>query len=55
MSSIVILIVVSLCIAGGFLGAFIWSVKSDLYEDQRGAAMRMLHDDADYVKELPKS
>jgi cbb3-type cytochrome oxidase maturation protein len=45
MSALYLLVTVSIAVAGFFLGAFIWSVKSDQYEDKKGAAMRMLYDD----------
>ncbi len=44
MSVLYILILASLAVAGGFLVAFLWSVRSNQLEDQKGAAMRMLHD-----------
>lgn len=49
MSALFMLIAVSLLIAGGFLFAFLWSIKDRQYEDQQGAAMRMLQDDADLL------
>ncbi len=45
MSALYFLVVISICVAGLFLAAFIWSVKTNQYEDKQGAAMRMLHDD----------
>lgn len=45
MSALFILITVSIVVAGGFLAAFIWSVKDNQYEDRDGAAMRMLYDE----------
>jgi cbb3-type cytochrome oxidase maturation protein len=45
MSALFLLVIVSLAVAGFFFGAFIWSVKTDQYEDKKGAAMRMLYDD----------
>lgn len=45
MSAFFVLVAVSILVAGGFLGAFIWSVKNDQYEDRKGAAMRILYDD----------
>lgn len=45
MSAFFVLVGVSILVAGGFLGAFLWSVKNDQYEDKEGAAMRMLFDD----------
>jgi len=53
MSALFILVVVSICIAGLFLAAFIWSVKNNQYEDQKGAAMRILYDD-DFSKKIYK-
>ncbi|MCD6011836.1 MAG: Cytochrome oxidase maturation protein cbb3-type [Flavipsychrobacter sp.] len=44
MSALFVLVLVSILVAGGFLGAFIWSVKHDQYEDREGAAMRILYD-----------
>lgn len=49
MSALFLLIAVSLLIAGGFLFAFLWSIKDRQYEDQQGAAMRMLQDDPDEI------
>lgn len=31
-------------VAAGFLIAFIWSVKTNQFEDQQGSAIRMLYD-----------
>jgi cbb3-type cytochrome oxidase maturation protein len=42
MSVIIILITASLVIAGGFLVAFIWSVKAGQYEDDYTPSVRML-------------
>lgn len=53
MSALYLLVTVSIAVAGFFLGAFIWSVKSDQYEDKKGAAMRMLYDD-DFQNEIYK-
>jgi len=47
------LVIVSICVAGLFLAAFIWSVKTNQYEDQKGSAMRMLFDD-ELQKEIYK-
>ena len=44
MSAIFLLVIASLLVAAVFLGAFIWSVRSDQFEDQNGSAMRMLYD-----------
>ncbi len=45
MSAFIVLVLVSLLVAASFLGAFIWSVYTDQYNDREGAAMRMLFDD----------
>ncbi len=45
MSTLFILVIISICIAGLFLAGFIWCVKNNQYEDQQGAAMRILHED----------
>lgn len=45
MSALYILVLVSIVVAAFFLIAFIWSVRSNQYEDRQGAAMRMLQDD----------
>jgi cbb3-type cytochrome oxidase maturation protein len=44
MSVIIILIAASLLIAIGFLIAFIWSVRSNQYEDDYTPSVRMLFD-----------
>jgi cbb3-type cytochrome oxidase maturation protein len=53
MSALYMLVIVSICVAGLFLAAFIWSVKTNQYEDQKGSAMRMLFDD-ELQKEIYK-
>lgn len=45
MSVLIILIVVSLAVAIGFLIAFIWSVRNGQYDDDYTPAVRMLFDD----------
>lgn len=45
MSVLYLLVIVSIAVAATFLFAFIWSVKSNQYEDSKGAAMRILYDD----------
>ena len=42
MSVIVILLIVSLAIAGSFLVAFFWSVNDGQYEDDYSPAQRIL-------------
>ena len=50
MGVIILLIIVSVFVAGGFLIAFLWSVKSGQMEDDYTPSVRMLFDD-----ELTKS
>jgi cbb3-type cytochrome oxidase maturation protein len=44
MSAFYLLVLASIAVAVTFLFAFIWSVRSNQYEDRKGAAMRMLYD-----------
>ena len=46
MSVVIILILASLAVGVGFVGAFVWSVRSGQYEDTFTPSMRMLLDDA---------
>jgi cbb3-type cytochrome oxidase maturation protein len=52
MSVIIILISASLLIALGFLIAFIWSVKTNQYEDDYTPSVRMLFEND--VKQTPE-
>jgi len=45
MSVIILLIVVSIFVAGGFLFAFIWSVSDGQYDDDKTPPVRILFDD----------
>ena len=45
MSVLVILIIVSVFVAGGFLIAFLWSVKSGQMDDDYTPSVRILFDD----------
>lgn len=45
MAVIYILVFVAIFLAGGFLLAFIWAVKSGQYEDTYTPSVRMLFDD----------
>lgn len=45
MNVLVILIPVSLILGGIGLAAFIWTVRSDQYDDESGNAARILLDD----------
>ncbi len=42
MSVIIILLSVSICIAGGFLVSFLWSVKDGQLDDMESPAQRIL-------------
>ncbi|MES2838255.1 MAG: cbb3-type cytochrome oxidase assembly protein CcoS [Bacteroidota bacterium] len=44
MTVILVLIIASIIVAGGFLVAFIWSVKSGQYDDAVTPSIRMLLD-----------
>ena len=45
MSVLIILIIVSVFVAGGFLIAFLWSVKSGQMDDDYTPSVRILFDD----------
>jgi cbb3-type cytochrome oxidase maturation protein len=49
---LIILIVVSVVVAGGFLLAFLWSVKTGQMDDDYTPSVRMLFDDE--IKESKK-
>lgn len=44
MSAIVFLIIIGIVVAGGFVVAFIWAVRSGQYEDDYTPSVRMLFD-----------
>jgi len=44
MSVIIILLIISILIAGGFLLAFLWSVKDGQFDDAHSPAQRILFD-----------
>lgn len=44
-SVLIVLIFFSILVAGGFLAAFLWSVKSGQYDDDYTPSVRMLFDD----------
>jgi cbb3-type cytochrome oxidase maturation protein len=52
MSVIIILITVSVLVAGGFLLAFLWSVKSGQMDDDYTPSVRMLFDDELVIPEI---
>jgi cbb3-type cytochrome oxidase maturation protein len=45
MSVVIILVIISVIVAGSFLAAFIWSVKKGQYDDDYTPSVRMLFDD----------
>ncbi|MBL8017797.1 MAG: cbb3-type cytochrome oxidase assembly protein CcoS [Ignavibacteria bacterium] len=45
MSVIVLLVFFSVLVAGGFLVAFLWAVRSGQYEDRYTPSVRILFDD----------
>lgn len=45
MNALIILIPAALILGGCALAAFLWSMKSDQYDDLEGAAWRILADD----------
>jgi len=45
MNIILVLIIVSLLVAAGFLTAFFWAVKSGQYDDDHTPSMRILLED----------
>jgi len=50
MSVIILLLLVSICIAGGFLVAFFWSVRDGQFDDDYSPARRILFDDEKQIK-----
>jgi len=44
MSAIIFLIFLGILVAGGFLAAFIWAVKSGQYDDDYSPSVRILFD-----------
>ena len=45
MTVIIVLIIISILVAGGFLVAFFWAVRSGQYDDTYSPSVRMLFDD----------
>lgn len=45
MSAIIVLLIISLFVAGGFLVAFIWSVRDGQFEDDYAPSHKILFDD----------
>ena len=55
MSVIIILIILAVLVASGFLIAFIWAVKSGQYDDTVSPGVRMLFDEKKEKKTKKKS
>ena len=53
MSVILVLVAFSVVLAGGFLFAFFWSVRSGQYDDTYSSSVRILFDD-DKPEETPE-
>ncbi|AFN74749.1 cbb3-type cytochrome c oxidase maturation protein CcoS [Melioribacter roseus P3M-2] len=45
MSVIIVLVIASLLVAGGFLIAYLWAVRSGQYDDTQTPAFRILFED----------
>ena len=54
MSVILLLLIASILVAGGFLIAFIYSVKSGQYDDELSPPMRMLFDNMPSNEQNPE-
>jgi cbb3-type cytochrome oxidase maturation protein len=50
MSIVILLAIIGVLVAGGFLVGFIWAVKSGQYDDTESPAVRMLFDDTKPVE-----
>lgn len=55
MSVIFVLILISMVVAGAFLGLFIWANKSGQYDDTVTPSMRMLFEDKKAKEDKPAS
>jgi len=44
MSVVIILMICSICVAGGFLVAYLWSAKRGQFDDLEASGFRILHD-----------
>ena len=51
MNIILVLIVLSLIVAGGFLIAFFWAVRTGQYDDSYTPSVRILFDDDEIQKQ----
>jgi len=55
MSVIFFLIIIGIVVAGGFLAAFIWSVKSGQYDDDYTPSVRILFDNFKSEEDSPSN
>ncbi len=55
MSAIIFLIFLGILVAGGFLAAFIWAVRSGQFDDDYSPSVRMLFDKDDIPSIKPES
>jgi cbb3-type cytochrome oxidase maturation protein len=55
MSVIILLILFSILIAGGFLIAFLWAVKSGQLDDKYTPSVRILFDDTTETKDIKEN
>ena len=55
MSVIIILIIIGVVVASGFLAAFLWAVRSGQYDDTVSPSVRMLYDNKKEKKNKKKS
>ncbi len=53
MDLIFLVVPIALALAGFFVFAFLWSVKSGQLDDLESPAVRMLHDDEPSARETP--
>lgn len=51
MSVIIILLIISICIAAGFLLAFLWTVKDGQLDDTESPAQRILFEEFKSTKQ----
>lgn len=55
MSVILVLIAISMLVAGGFLAAFIWAIKNGQYEDTFSPSVRILFENKKGTKHKDSS
>ena len=55
MSVIIVLIIIGVVVASGFLAAFLWAVRSGQYDDTISPSVRMLFDEKKEKKKKKKA